>query len=288
MKRLVLGNVEIFPVSDFDIPVGMKLAQIWPDVPADDWAPHKALYPHAFLGEDSWHNHVGCFVVRSAAGVMLVDTGIGARPLGPAGPAGALRAQLESYGLSFDDIATVFLTHLHFDHVGWNLDEDGQPMFKRARYVLSRGEWNARPAQSERAVALGQPPYIDRCVTPLEALGVLDLIDGEHALSPEITAIPTPGHSPGHMSVVIRSAGQKAMILGDVLLHPAQVSEPDWSSRMDMDAEVARMTRRNVIDRLEAEGIVAAAGHIREQPFGRVARRDGRRLWVGYDPVDVA
>ena len=121
-------------------------------------------------------------------------------------------------------------------------------------------------------------------MTPLEGLGVLNFIDDEFALTPELTAFATPGHSPGHMSVLVSSAGEKAIILGDVLLHPAQVSEPDWSSRMDMDKEVASETRQRILDRVEAEAMTMAAGHIRETPFGQLVRIEGRRYWESIAP----
>ena len=288
MTELRVGRADIFAITDFDIPVPMKLAEIWPTVPAEQWVPYRKRFDYVFHGDDGWHNHVGCFVVRCGADVVVVDTGIGARPFGPSGPSGKLLEQLSGCGLSPDDVTTVFMTHLHFDHVGWNIAVDGAAMFPRARYVLSRGEWDARPAQAERAAALGQPPYIDACVTPLGALGVLDLVDGEQALSGELTAIPTPGHSPGHMSVLVESEGERAMILGDVLLHPAQVSEPGWSSRMDMDPAQASETRRQVLDRVETESLIAAVGHIREVPFGRVVRVEGRRYWMGYEPTETS
>jgi glyoxylase-like metal-dependent hydrolase (beta-lactamase superfamily II) len=117
----------------------------------------------------------------------------------------------------------------------------------------------------------------------MAALGVLDFVTGEHALAPDVVAIPTPGHSPGHMSVVIASGGERAIILGDVLLHPAQVTEPDWLSRMDMDGEAACLMRRHVLDRVEAEGMTMAAGHVRGSGFGRIIRIQGRRFWHGVE-----
>jgi glyoxylase-like metal-dependent hydrolase (beta-lactamase superfamily II) len=149
---------------------------------------------------------------------------------------------------------------------------------------MHQAEWDARPQHAARAVSLSQPPYLDTAVTPLAALGVLDFVSGEHAITPEVVAIPTPGHSPGHMSVVIASGSEHAIILGDVLLHPAQVTEPDWVSRMDMDGEAARRMRRQVLDRVEAEGMTMAAGHVRGSGFGRITRIEGRRYWQGVEP----
>jgi glyoxylase-like metal-dependent hydrolase (beta-lactamase superfamily II) len=152
--------------------------------------------------------------------------------MGPAGyerfggRPGALLQELEALSLSPEDIDIVFLTHLHFDHVGWNLTSAGTPTFSRARYVLHQAEWDARVAHDAHVLR----PFTDRLVTPLRTLGVLDLVAAEHALTPEVIAFPTPGHSPGHMSVLVNLRGEKALIIADVLVHPGQVTEPDWSS----------------------------------------------------------
>ena len=130
---------------------------IWPDVPPASWEPYRARYPHVFRDAGNWHNHVGCFVVRSAGQTILIDTGIGPYPLGPDGPRGRLLEALASHRIAPDEISAVFMTHLHFDHVGWNVTDEGKPVFRNARYILSSAEWDARPAQLARAAALGQP-----------------------------------------------------------------------------------------------------------------------------------
>jgi glyoxylase-like metal-dependent hydrolase (beta-lactamase superfamily II) len=275
--KLTIGSVDILAISDLAPPPRAKLAAVWPDVSADAWVPFRSRFPGVFGDEGTWHNHVGCFLVRASGRLLLVDTGIGLER------GGALLDQLSVDGIAPAEIDTVFMTHLHIDHVGWNLTADDAPTFPRARYVMHRAEWEAQPQHAARALSLGQPPYLDASVTPLAALGVLDFLDGEHALTPEVVAVPTPGHSPGHMSVVIASGDEQAIILGDVLLHPAQVTEPDWVSRMDMDGDGARAMRRQVLDRVEAERITMAAGHVRGSGFGWIVRLDGLRYWQGVE-----
>jgi len=210
-----VGNVKVVAISDLDLPPRVALDEIWPNVAERDWLPFQQRFPRVFGDEGRWHNHVGCFLIQTRNALMLVDTGIG--PM----IGGTLLDKLTALGVAPSDIDTVFLTHLHIDHVGGALTKAGVPTFPRARYVLHRAEWDARAQHAARAESLGQPPYVDRIVTPLADLGVLDLVDGEHALAPDITAIPTPGHSPGHMSVIVASDGERAIVLGDVLLHPA-------------------------------------------------------------------
>jgi len=104
---------------------------------------------------------------------------------------------------------------------------------------------------------------------------------GERSITRELTALPTPGHTPGHMSLLITSRGERALVLGDVAHNPAQVYETDWVSRADMDPELTRHTRRALMERLEREEIIVAAGHFQAPGFGRIVRLQGRRYWQG-------
>jgi glyoxylase-like metal-dependent hydrolase (beta-lactamase superfamily II) len=124
-------------------------------------------------------------------------------------------------------------------------------------------------------------PNAPTCVWPLEQLGLVELMHGEHAISRELTAVPTPGHTPGHVSILITSQGERALVLGDAAHNPAQIIEPDWVSRADMDPDLTRQTRRALIERLEREKILVAAGHFPAPGFGRIVKLEGRRYWQG-------
>jgi glyoxylase-like metal-dependent hydrolase (beta-lactamase superfamily II) len=172
----------------------------------------------------------------------------------------------------------VVMAHLHRDHVGWNLLMQGEkytPTFPNARYWMSAIDWEAchRPEVRDRF------PNAPTCVWPLADLGLVELMHGEHTLTRDLTALPTPGHTPGHMSILITSQGERALILGDAAHNPAQLQETDWVSRADMDPEVTRQTRRALVERLEREEIVVAAGHFPAPGFGKVLRLHGRRYW---------
>ena len=192
-------------------------------------------------------------------------------------------AELQAAGVRPDEVDTVFFTHLHPDHVGWNLSQGGanpRPTFPQARYVVHQADWEAFKRPEVQATFPFQ--YWEETLSPLEALGVLDLIADEHALTSVITAIPTPGHTVGHMSLAIESGGQRALIIGDVAIHPAQVTETDWSFHHDMDQPLAAQVRRQVFDRVEAEQATLVAGHFPEPGFGHLVRVEGRRYWQGF------
>jgi glyoxylase-like metal-dependent hydrolase (beta-lactamase superfamily II) len=187
--------------------------------------------------------------------------------------------QLKLQGVSPEDVVSVVHTHLHADHVGWNITlEGGQPRatFPRAKYLVPRDDWEhfTEPAVLETA------PYVRDSVVPLEGLGVMELIEGEHTITPEISTVPTPGHTPGHINVIISSQGQKGVVVGDVLHSKVQVQEPGWCSRADIDRELGQRSREAMLERAEREDFIVAAGHFKpEDHFGRVIRVEGRRYW---------
>jgi glyoxylase-like metal-dependent hydrolase (beta-lactamase superfamily II) len=260
MRKLIVGEVEITALTDVEGPF-FRLSQLFPGVRADQWEPYLGRYPWAFADADTLYGRVGSYLLRSPRRVVLVDTGIGP---GAMGMRGRLIEDLEKNGADPDDVDTVFLTHLHGDHVGWSLEPG-------ARYVTQEAEWEAAE------------PYVRKAMSSLDDLGVLRLIDGEEALTEELTAIPTPGHSPGHASLLVSSGGEQALVLGDVISHPAQATETTWNIAFDVDKERAAFTRAQLLDWLEADGIPVAAGHISGTGFGRVVREDGRRYWKPFE-----
>ena len=283
--RLTVGNVEILALNDNDS--ALPLNQTFPDVPFEAWAPYQQRYPEGFDGTDNIRIHFECYLLRSQGRTILVDTGAGSMANNPGtvaafagGVDGRLMAELQAAGVAPESVDTVFLSHLHPDHVGWNLSQGGanpRATFPRARYLFHQADWDA--FQSPRDEELFGFKFWAETIGPLEKLGLTDVLSGERAITNEITAIPTPGHTPGSMSLSIVSAGQRALILSDVFHGPAQVTEPEWVFSFDMDPAQAVRTRKQMIDRAEAENAVMAICH--HDGFGRVVRVEGRRYWQG-------
>ncbi|MFQ5830153.1 MAG: MBL fold metallo-hydrolase [Candidatus Methylomirabilia bacterium] len=272
-NKISVGNVEIMSLSD-----GMlefDLCNFFPTIPEANWH----TYASHLTAEHKVRFNLGSFLVRSDGRTILVDTGLGPKPLdAPEAPWGKLLDDFTANGVQPDDIDMVVMTHLHRDHVGWNLLSQGgkyEATFSKARYWMSAKDWEVchQPEVQDRF------PNAGTCVWPLAELGRLELMDGEHPLTSELTALPTPGHTPGHMSILITSQGERALILGDVAHNPAQVHETHWVSRADMDPEQTKMTRRAIMERLEREGMVVAAGHFPAPGFGKILRLEGRRYW---------
>jgi len=277
---LTVGNVEIVVLTDAEVDFSIPLSQLHPGMTPERWEPYRRRYPEVFAGPDTWRLHFGGHLIRSRGRTLLVDTGTGptTRPL-LNNPPGRLLEELGAGGVRAEDVDRVFFTHLHPDHVGWSLTAQGRPVFPRARYTVHRADWETfqRP-EVQQAFPF---TYVDETLTPLAGLGVLDLLEGEHALTEEVTALEAPGHTPGHMAVLIISAGERALILGDALVNPAQVTEPEMRFAFDSDGETAAATRRRLLDRIEAEGMKVAQCHFPAPGFGRIVRLEGRRYWQG-------
>jgi glyoxylase-like metal-dependent hydrolase (beta-lactamase superfamily II) len=282
-STLTVGDVEITVLHDAE--VALPFSRTFPDVPLEAWSPYIERYPDAYSGGDSLRVHFECYLVRSQGRTILVDTGLGNATSNPAvvaniggGVDGVLLTELQAAGFQAEDIDTVFLTHLHPDHVGWNLTRNGSQesaTFPNARYVANEADWTAfeTPLDSE---IFGYDWWAET-VAPLRQLGVLDLINDETELTGELTVTPTPGHTPGSMSMIINSGGERAFIMGDVFHGPAQVTETDWVFHYDMDPERAGETRKEMLEWAEKDNAAIAICH--HSGFGRVIRESGKRYW---------
>jgi glyoxylase-like metal-dependent hydrolase (beta-lactamase superfamily II) len=275
-ESVTVGNVTIDVVLDMAAPP-FDPNQFFPDVPLESWDAYRADH----LDEDGKFRTNFCgWVLRSSGQTVLVDTGLGAGPherLG--GGRGQLLTKLGEMGVNPEDISTVVITHLHGDHIGWNVTDDGgqkRATFPKARYLVPKGDWD----HFTQPEVLAAQAAVQNHAVPLLELGALDLVEGDHAVTPEITTLFTPGHTPGHLSVLVNSGGEKAIVVGDLFHNSVQITEVDWCAGADLDKEVARTTRRATFDRLEQEGFIIAAGHLPVgHSIGKIARLESRRYW---------
>ena len=258
--RMTVGSVELVSLKDGQGDVDP--VEIFPDSILDQW---RNEYGDLLGREGHIHPRYGSVVLRSGGRRIIVDTGLGE-------PEGELLEEMRNKGVDREAVDIVVMTHLHPDHVGWNLT-DGRPTFPKARYLVPRSDWEywTQPG------VLGEAPHVREQVMPLERLRVMDLIDGEYKITDELTTVATPGHT----SIVIFSRGQRGFILGDVAHSPAQSHYTDWNPTFDVDPIQARKTRHQTLDRLEADGSLVSSGHFPESGFGRFVRRQGRRVWQG-------
>jgi glyoxylase-like metal-dependent hydrolase (beta-lactamase superfamily II) len=270
-QQLKVGDVTVLPVLDST--VGGPPRYLFPGVSEERFAPYK----HFLNADGRLEFTIGTYVLRSAGKTLLVDTGIGGKDR-PGFPAGNLLENLAEAGVRPEDVDVVVITHLHIDHVGWNtVERDGQwvTTFPRASYVVVKDEWDffsSDPVQSKQE-------YVIDSVLPLAGSGQLELVDREYAITPELTLVPSPGHTPAHSCVALVSRGEKAMILGDLTHHPLQLTETEWEAVFDLDRALACKSREAIARRIEEEGAYAIGGHFPTPGFGRLLQLDGRRVW---------
>lgn len=253
-----VGAVEITRVEArvTAVPHGSIISALTPEV-VDRYRP--AIDP--FVAADGrMLLSVHSFVLRSEGVTIVVDTCVGdhgERPLPPDPEFGdRLDAAIDG-GLGAVDL--VLCTHLHFDHVGWNTRRapDGEivPTFPNARYLVTQAELDALATHDHHGIG----PV---SVAPLAAAGQLVPVAPDHPLTGEVRLVSTPGHSPGHVSVLVESGGQSALITGDMVHTPIQLAEPDITAdRFDADPVAAVATRRAVVDRFADTGATLLGTH---------------------------
>jgi glyoxylase-like metal-dependent hydrolase (beta-lactamase superfamily II) len=241
---------------------------------------HAWLKPHFLADDGRVRAAIHCFVVQSEGRAIVVDTCVGNdKPREVKNwnmRQGRFLEDLAAAGFPRERIDAVVCTHLHVDHVGWNtMLKDGKwkPTFPNARYLFGRKEWEHWSGEAE-----GPDREVrNDSVRPILAAGLADLVEMDHRLTPEVFLEPTPGHTPGHVSVHITSKGEEAVITGDLMHHPVQCAEPGWASNFDTDAEAARRTRRAFLDRYANRPVLVLGTHFATPTGGRIIR-DGERF----------
>lgn len=227
---------------------------------------------------------VNAFLLRRGAETVLIDTGLGRRTPGFGGVAAGLR----SLGVAPEAVTTILMTHLHRDHVGGLLDDDGARAFPRAGLVASEletaywldGGMAARVSEDKRdAFLVAQAalrPYAD----------VIRRIDGETEVLPGITAIPLAGHTHGHTGYLIASGGEQVLFWGDIVHFPdIQSARPEVTIGFDVDPVTAVDTRRRVFGRASAERLRVAGHHMHWPGTGLVEQREDGAFRILPDPI---
>ncbi len=272
-QRWRVGDIKITKVVEIEAPG--PASWIVPKATPENLLAESWLQPHFCDADGNAIMSVHALVVESGDCKVLVDTCVGndKRRTLPAWNerTGPFLADLAAAGHPPESIDRVLCTHLHVDHVGWNTRLEGGrwvPTFPNARYLFGRSEleyWSNAPDETYGDV-------MGDSVTPIVEAGLVDLVESDYVLDEHIRLEPTPGHTPGHVSVRISSGGEEAVITGDLLHHPIQCAHPDWGSSADVDPETAEATRRAFLERYGDTPTLVLGTHFAAPTAGRIVR----------------
>lgn len=269
--RILVGDVRITFLADGGGVTDPLVA--WPDSTPERWEHHRRHLDE----EGRFITSVGGFLVQAGDRNIVVDTGIGPGRVDFPGvgwfEGGRFLESLATTGVRPEEVTDVVFTHLHLDHCGWTT-RDGVLTFPNARHHVTAGEWAHWHGGDDPA---GPDP--ERVQRPLADR--LHHVDDGDTIVPGVDVVATPGHTPGHCSLVVSSGTARAVVLGDVMHCAVQMSEPEWNIAFDVDPELARETRRRMFEELERPDTIGAACHLASGlTFGRVLLGEGRRYWA--------
>jgi glyoxylase-like metal-dependent hydrolase (beta-lactamase superfamily II) len=234
---------------------------------------HAWLKPHFLTEEGRVIGSIHAFVVESQGRTIVVDTCVGNDKTRDVRSwnmrKGRFLEDMAEAGFPRERVDTVLCTHLHVDHVGWNtMMQDGRwvPTFPNARYLFGRKElehWSGISDPGDRTIQQDS-------VKPILDAGLADLVESDHRITPEVFLEPTPGHTPGHVSVRISSQGSDAVITGDLMHHPVQCGEPAWAANFDIDPDAARATRRAFLEKYKDGKVLVLGTHFAAPTAGHI------------------
>lgn len=295
MAALRFGSItaqKIVELERFEVDAPWLIANCEPDIVmaererlgADFIAPDGKLR----IGVHSW-------LLRAEGLTIIVDTCCGDHRDRGASPFSQLQtdylANLARAGVKREEVDVVFCTHLHVDHVGWNVMlQDGRfvPTFPNARYLFSEADFNERLALEKSAGgrAAASNAAFRECVVPIVDAGLATFVEPGHdvlaELSDALRVVSLPGHCVGHSGLEIDTGDGHGLLTGDAIHHPLQLERPHWYCAADVDPETSSATRRELIERYGDTATTLLTAHFGGTSAGRITGKGGR---VGFDFV---
>jgi glyoxylase-like metal-dependent hydrolase (beta-lactamase superfamily II) len=194
--------------------------------------------------------------------------------------------RLAAAGVAPDDIDYVLCTHMHLDQVSWNTRWNGDswiPTFPKAQYLFGRIEWDHWHHEVEVAqtpVAAEMRATLNDSVKLILDVGLHQFVETDHRIDEEVSLFPTPGHTPGHVSVAISSKGQQAIIADDAMHHPIQIADAGVGCNFDSDMSLAEATRRSFIADNTGRDVLVFGMHFARPSGGRIVKEESSFRFV--------
>ena len=281
LESIDVGDIKVTYLPDGDATLSAQT--VFPAGNDELWNAHREL----FDDDGKLLLTLGGFLVETGDQKVVVDLGFGDMtvpfdPVDGVFRGGELLSSLRRAGVEPSDVDVVFYTHMHLDHVGWTA-ADGTLTFPNARHLVGEGEFEFWQGIDDPGLA-AVGPNPDAVQAPL--LNRIESVADGATIAPGVNVLASPGHTPGHCSPVISSGQSRAIILGDVLHCPLQLSESDLRIIFDVDQDAAARTRERIAAELEGSpDTIAGDGHFSGSAFGRVLQGNGRRWVTLADPV---
>src|SRR5689334_12989591 len=222
---------------------------------------------------------VQSWLIRTSRHTVLIDTCVGNDKRSDDHLAWHMKSwpyleRLAAAGVKPEQIDFVLCTHLHVDHIGWNIRlANGRwvPTFPNARYVFSKTEFDHYDAIYRKNPA--DRPSFEDSVLPVVAANRADMVSGSHMIGDHFLIEPAPGHTPGHITIKLQDDDERAIFTGDILHHAIQVHHPQWNSEFCADQAQARATRRRVLEYCAESGALMLPAHFGPSYACHIAER---------------
>lgn len=274
-----IGNVKITQIIEIDDCKGIQ--EGIPNATKENISKISWLKPNFADDNGNLKTQICVFVISNRGRFTIVDTGVGNDKVRKDFPHWSnlktdFLERLEKANFSPNKINFVINAHLHLDHVGWNtmlINGSWVPTFPNAKYFIVEEEfnyWKEYPSDELEADLEG----IKDSVMPVFEAGLVDLIPSDYAITDEVSLIPTPGHTPGHISILIKSGGKQALITGDTIHHPCQLVHPEWETTFDADKQQAILSRKALLEQFADTQTLFIGSHF-SPPTAGYLTRDG-------------
>lgn len=271
-----IGSVEIFQVLEVDS-VGPAIQAAIPNATAENVQKIPWLLPY-FADENGVLKSANqSFIIRSGNNIIVVDTADGE---------GKIRSDLPEWsnfhtdyvknflatGITFADVTHAISTHLHTDHEGFNtLSENGRfvPTFPNAKYLFVKEDYDYWSSKPEKEMAADKEAF-DDSVTPIIEAGLSVIVSSDHKIDDNVYLIPLPGHTPGHIGIIVESEGLRAIFSGDAIHHPCQITHPEWGMLADVNPEQALKSRQKLLEEIVDTNTLLFGTHFANPVAGKV------------------
>lgn len=266
-------------------------AAVLSDGPLDQGDPVKSLLGRSeaelrdtmrdhFLDPQTMTLDQNVLLIQTGSRLVLFDTGTGGSSLFGPKP-GKLLHNLDALGVDAGAITDVVLTHAHPDHLWGLVGEDGSEHFPNAQVHLHEADRQFFGDQANDAHPL-LGPFMPSCRKRLQTVAKrLNVISDGQEILPGITAIPAPGHTPGHTAYRVDTGTRSLLVVGDLAHHHAVFTRyPDIRFGFDTDPAQMVETRRSLFAMIAAERMTILAYHFPFPGLGNLAREGDAYRWV--------